>query len=122
MIHEYEASYPKVEIARARNKCRSCGGAIVNEEKYLMFWLRDLCKHSIGRNRFGGYHVKVKLCKKCSAMVLEPKVKEGKISMRSKHKERSEEALRELLGVSRYDIALNRDPIEKAFIMLEGDI
>jgi hypothetical protein len=91
--HKYEVTYPKVQVARARNKCRVCSGRINKDEKYIECWYIDLCPHYM-RNKVINMNVKMKFCKKCSEELLE--LKSSNFLVKPNHKEKVLEAIKEL--------------------------
>jgi hypothetical protein len=91
--HKYEVTYPKVQIARANNKCRVCKQTIAKDEKYLECWYIDLCAHYM-RNKIVHLNVEMKFCKKCSEELL--KISSSNFLLRPKHIEKVMEAIKEL--------------------------
>jgi len=96
--HRYKVSYPKVQIARARNKCRVCKRAIVKGEKYLFCWFGDQDTHWVNTKGFRhttGFHVHMKYCKECAIELL--RLKNENLLLGVRHEERVIEALDEML-------------------------
>jgi hypothetical protein len=109
-MHKYQVSSPKVQIAKARNKCRVCQRAIKTGEKYLSCLFVDTCKHSVGRH-YTGFHELLKYCKECSIELL--RIEENNsITLGVNHEKRVLEALDEMLYVrSRFNILKEIDPL-----------
>lgn len=91
--HKYEVTYPKVQVARARNKCRVCNGKITKDEKYIECWYLDMCPHYM-RNKVVNLNIKMKFCKKCAEELL--KLKGSNFLMKSNYKEKVLGAIKEL--------------------------
>ena len=112
----YNVNYPRVEIARAANKCRLCGRVIKKGSKYLCTWFIDreqLIVTNRGRSRIP-ISKKMKYCSSCADSLLNLDPKE--FILGNKHKQKVTEAIKELLPKfvksNRYDIArTNINPI-----------
>jgi len=96
--HRYKVSYPKVQLARARNKCRICKRAIVKGEKYLFCWFGDQDTHWVNNRGFRhstGFHVHMKYCKECAIELL--RMNGSNLLFGGNHEKRVLEAIEEML-------------------------
>jgi hypothetical protein len=71
--YDYSVSSPRIKVARALNKCRSCLRNIQKGEKYIQCVLLDPHQHQVnihGRKIYRSFHVIFKFCRDCSVELL----------------------------------------------------
>jgi hypothetical protein len=110
----YHLSEPRIEVARATNKCRSCRASIKKGEKYILCFGWDQKKQFYlkGHQKPISPKVTVKVCKECSVELLKLKIQKGALTGPTDFKSKVLSNIRELVFYrNRFNILKERDPV-----------
>ena len=101
-----------LRAAKAVSKCQWCKGRIARKENYLYLLFIDR-----GRR----FHKRLRFCMQCVGHIHDLK-SHANIRVRDDHQERIRKVLQNILRRDRYNIFLEKDPVEEYLKSLKGSI